>query len=126
MSALSERALPEREDAAINAINAVLGIILLISPWLFGLRAIPLAGWNALFSGVVVAAVAFAAFTRPLEWEEWINLVIGLWLIISPWLLGFARANSALWTHVIIGLMVAALAAFELRRLHGRPPAEAA
>jgi hypothetical protein len=60
------------------------------------------------------------------EWEEWIGLAIGLWAMVSPWLLGFADLRPAMWTHIIIGLLVAALAAIELWKTHGTPPARAA
>jgi hypothetical protein len=126
MSALSERALIEREDAAINAMSAVLGVILLISPWLFDFRSVPVAAWNASITGIAIGAFAFAAFIRPHAWEEWIDLAVGLWAMISPWLLGFAGVRSAMWAHVIVGLVVAALAAFELWRMHGTPPARTA
>jgi hypothetical protein len=119
-------ALTERQDAAINAVNAVLGAILLASPWLLDFRAAQVPTWNAVISGAVIAIVAFAAFTRMREWEEWIGLAIGLWAMVSPWLLGFAGLRPAMWTHIIIGLLVAALAAIELWKTHGTPPARAA
>jgi hypothetical protein len=119
-------ALTERQDAAINAVNAVLGAILLASPWLLNFTAEQVPTWNAVISGAVIAIVAFAAFTRMREWEEWIGLAIGLWAMVSPWLLGFAGSRPAMWTHVIIGLLVAALAGIELWRTHGTPPTRSA
>ena len=79
-----------------------------------------------MISGAVLGGVAFAAFTRMRAWEEWIGLVVGLWVLIAPWLLGFAGVSSALWTHLLIGLLVAILAALELWRMHGTPPARPA
>ena len=52
--------------------------------------------------------------------------MVGLWVIASAWLLGFAGVSSALWTHLIVGVLVAILAALELWRVHGTPPAIAA
>ena len=118
--------LTERVDAALNALNAASGVILLISPWVVGFRAAELATWNAVISGAVLGGVAFAAFTRMRAWEEWIGLVVGLWVIASAWLLGFTGVSSAVWTHLIVGVLVTILAALELWRVHGTPPASAA
>ena len=115
--------LTDREDAAINALNVVLGIILIVSPWAVGFAAAELPSWNAVISGAVIAIVAFAAFVRLRAWEEWISLVVGLWVLASPWLLGFAGLSSAFWTHLTVGLMVVALAAIDLSRMGRSPPA---
>ena len=53
---------------------------------------------------------ALAAFA---VWEEWLNLAAGLWLVVSPWLLGFQNSD-AMTLHVVIGGIVAALASFEV------------
>jgi hypothetical protein len=34
---------------------------------------------NAWVSGIVIGAVAIAALTKFAEWEEWINLLLGVW-----------------------------------------------
>ena len=114
--------LTDREDAAINGVNAALGVILLVSPWLIGFEAEQLATWTAIIGGAVIAIMAVAAFVRLLELEEWINLVVGLCVAASPWLIGFTAVARAAWTHIIIGALVALLAAFELWRMRGTPP----
>ena len=116
--------LTDREDAAINGLNAALGVILLVSPWLIGFEAEGMATWTAIIGGAVIAIIA--AFMRLLEWEEWINLVAGLCVAASPWLIGFTAVARAAWTHIIIGALVALLAAFELWRMRGTPPARPA
>ena len=118
--------LTDREDAAINGVNAALGVILLVSPWLIGFEAQRLATWTAIIGGAVIAIMAVAAFMRLLEWEEWINLVAGLCVAASPWLIGFTAVAGATWTHNIIGVLVALLAAFEIWRMRGTPPARPA
>ena len=115
--------LTDREDAAINALNVVLGVILLASPWAVGFAAAEVPSWNAVISGAVIAIVAFAAFVRLRAWEEWISLVVGLWVLLSRWVLGFAGLSSASWTHLIVGLLVSALAAIDLSRMGRSPPA---
>jgi len=40
------------------------------------------------------------------RWQDWANLVLGVWLILSPWLLGFSGIPSAMWNAVIVGVVV--------------------
>jgi SPW repeat len=92
--------------------NLILGAILFFTPWMFQYPAG--AEWRvALVTGVVIAAISIAALAAFAVWEEWLNLVIGLWLIASPWILHFA-GNTAMRVNVVIGALVAILAALEL------------
>lgn len=109
-------------DAVINRLNAIMGLILQISPWLFGFTSAEIAAWSAGIGGIVVTVMSFAAFISLREWKEWVNLMTGLFLIISPWLFGFAEITSAKWTHIVLGVLITALAAVELWRVHGTLP----
>lgn len=52
------------------------------------------------------------------KWIAWIELILGLWVLISPWILGFAGLGTALWNNVIMGVL---LAIFALWSLFGTP-----
>lgn len=97
-----------------------LGLWLLVSPWLLGYSALQAATWNAVILGVGIAVFAGAALAKPASWEEWINLALGVWLVISPWVLGFSDATAATWNQVIVGLIVAADAAFAMTQSQSR------
>jgi hypothetical protein len=52
------------------------------------------------------------------RWQDYLSLLIGLWIASSPWLLGFADTHvAATWNAVLVGLAVALLAAFDLEFL---------
>jgi short subunit fatty acids transporter len=72
-------------------------------------------------TGIVVAGLSIAALAAFAVWEEWLNLIAGLWAIVSPWVLGF-QGTTAMTVHIVIGIVVAALAAIELWILHQTPP----
>lgn len=36
----------------------------------------------------------------------WLNFLAGIWLILSPFILGFSTEGSALWNNIIIGILV--------------------
>lgn len=90
--------------------NLVLGLWLILSPWLLGYSATSAALWNALIVGVVVGLMALLHLQNGPMWEEWVNVVLGVWLILSPWLLGFSAQGNATWNAVVVGLLVGALA----------------
>jgi hypothetical protein len=113
----------ERKDKGVtDIVNLVLGAILFIAPWLFGFADHATAAWNAWITGVVIVALAVAAIFAFAEWEEWVNLVVGLWVLVAPWILGFAANPVAMWSHVVVGLVVAALSAGAGWYVHRNPP----
>jgi SPW repeat-containing protein len=100
--------------------NLVLGAILFVSPWVFGFDA-GRPSQNAMIVGIVMAALAIAALAAFAVWEEWLNLIVGLWAVISPWVLGF-QGTTAMTVHVVIGIAVAVLAAIEIWVTTQNPP----
>ena len=100
--------------------NLVLGAILFCSPWLFGFGAGKVSE-NATISGLVIAILAIAALAAFAVWEEWLNLIVGLWTMVSPWVLGF-QGTTAMTVHVLIGAAVAVLAAIEIWMITQNPP----
>lgn len=103
--------IPRRlQDAA----SSMIGVGLAISPWIGGYADDPVAVANALLTGSLVALVALGAalFARP--WQSWTQAVLGVWLIASPWMLGFETHEIAMAAAVGIGIPVFLLAAWVL------------
>ena len=94
--------------------NLALAILLFISPWVLGFSAEQAPSVNAWVSAIVIGALALGAIGKFYQWEEWVNLLAGLWVVVSPWILGFAVVTAAMWVHVVLGLLVAAAAAWEI------------
>ena len=97
-----------------DPVSVVVGLWLLISPWALQHQAEGNPTWNAVIVGVVVAAIALYAMFEVMAWEEWANAALGVWLVISPWVLGFSALAAAMWNAVIIGVVIAALALWTL------------
>jgi len=49
-----------------------------------------------------------------MKYLNWIQLVLGLWIFVSPWILGFSDISTALWSNVIVGALVVIFALWEL------------
>lgn len=46
--------------------------------------------------------------------RKWTEFVIGIILIISPWILGFSDISVAKWCNVLVGLAFVLIATWEL------------
>jgi hypothetical protein len=44
------------------------------------------------------------------HWQDPINAALGLWVLISPWAVGYQADTAALWNAVIVGLLLAGVA----------------
>ncbi|AIC26468.1 MULTISPECIES: SPW repeat protein [Rhizobium] len=115
------KSLSSNNRTAFDIVNIVAGLGLLISPWLFGFAAETSAAWNAWIVGAAITVLAVAALYAFYEAEEWANLVLGLWALVAPWILGFSAVTAAMWAHVIAGIVVAVLAAGSIWFSHNHP-----
>jgi hypothetical protein len=106
ITTINEKLTARWKDAA----NLVLGIWLVVSPWILAYEAEATPAWNAHVVGVVIAVAALAALIAFHEWEEWVNTALAAWLIVSPFLLGFSGLQAALWNQLVLGVVVGLLA----------------
>jgi hypothetical protein len=96
-SQATERRIP-------NAVQALLGLGLAASPWMFGFSAEVGALWTALAIGVAALAVGGYGTYDPREWQAWTLAGLGVVAVIAPWIFGFAGITSAMWSLVGFGL----------------------
>lgn len=88
------------------------GIWLFISPWLFGFSRTNYF-WDSFLMGVLLIVFSLMALGNNRIWEEWVTLIIGAWIFISPWALGFAGAPDQ-WNFFIVGGVVFILSIWDL------------
>jgi hypothetical protein len=105
-----------RRESALDVYNLVFAAVLLATPWLFALTN-STGKIDLWASGAAIAVISLAALVAFAKWEEWTNLLLGLWLIASPWLLGFAHTR-AMHLSIGIGCLVAFMALLELWLLY--------
>jgi hypothetical protein len=101
-----------QREAVLDLYNLLLAALLFASPWLFRLANNP-GKMDLWATSAVIAIISLAAIIAYKDWEEWANFLLGLWLIASPWLLGFAHTR-AMHLSIGIGLVIAFLAALDL------------
>lgn len=98
-----------------NWVSWGLGIWLCLSPWALYFEQEDRATVAAVITGVLLIATEAITLSVFRPWEEWLNVLLGGWLIAAPWVLGMHQA-SAIANFVIVGLIVVALAGYEIRQ----------
>jgi len=107
----------KRREAALDLYNAVLGAFLFISPWLFTYRY-DLAVKDAFLSGAMLVVVSLLAIVAFREWEEWVNLAMGLWVLASPFVFSFPHHTPGMHVAIAVGAIVTFLSLLELWLIH--------
>ncbi len=97
-----------------DPVNALLGAWLALSPWAVGYATETTATYNAVAVGSLLIAAALGAMLAPKAWEEWTEVVLGLWLIAAPRLLGFYTVDLPTAVTATTGVVVVVLALWTL------------
>jgi len=94
-----------------SVLNILCGIWLIIAPFILGYQGLQNALWNSILCGAAVLILAAARVANPATTVglSWLNLLIGIWLIIAPFFL-YANAVTPIWNCVILGILVGLLA----------------
>ncbi|MBS0326178.1 MAG: SPW repeat protein [Proteobacteria bacterium] len=99
-------------------INLLIGIWLFISPWAVGFEGSQMAAsWNAWILGVAVVVFSAIAVSMPQAWEEIINLLLGVWMLISSWVID-VTSRAAQTNAVVVGLLVILFAILAVAMSH--------
>ena len=96
-----------------NALMASAGFDALAAAWLFLSGFVFHHGNGYLFAnnvtcGALAAILAFGAFAH--VWFAWLPAAIGMWVMISPFVLGFANNTAAMTNNFVTGLVILVLA----------------
>lgn len=95
----------------LDWVNVILGVWLIASPQLLTLAAgdSP-AAWSLHSVGAGIVTLAGFSMYRPAVWADAVGVMFGMWLIASPWMLGFANLSATAMNAVIVGVLVVAYA----------------
>ncbi|WP_436249983.1 SPW repeat protein [Mesorhizobium amorphae] len=74
----------------------LVGVYVFLSPWIIptffpGSTVMPVIGWSHYIVGVAIAVMGMAALASFQLWQEWLILILGLWL---PFRLGFLASRT--------------------------------
>lgn len=92
-----------------GTMDYISGLLIIISPWLFGFNDGSVAQWVVVIIGVVLMLTSILTnyetgvmkvMSMPAHLT--MDVIAGIVLVVSPWLFGFA--DRVIWPYVIFGL----------------------
>jgi hypothetical protein len=91
----------------------LLGVWEFLASFILGYSAKAGALWDAIILGIALVILAgWAALSNQVTTVKalsWINAVLGVWLILAPFIVRYANLAGALWNDIIVGIIVAVL-----------------
>jgi hypothetical protein len=97
-----------------DPVNALLGAWLILSPWVLGFQFVMAATAVTTALGALLVASSVEAMQVPQAWEEWLDILIGVGLMLAPVLFGFDAVRPALQNALVTGGLVTVLALWVL------------
>ena len=100
-------------------VGMLLGVLIVVSPWFPTPHEVvdadrSLMVLNAFVVGILVLGLAQLEYVALQRWEEIAEIVLGLWLIASPAIFGYANDITMLTIHSVLGVLVVLLGALQL------------
>ncbi|MFC6084594.1 SPW repeat protein [Sphaerisporangium aureirubrum] len=107
MRAKYERASCSAGAQAIDGMTLLAGLYLAISPWVVGFNGNSRMAVNNLVVGLFLAALGlgFASAYGRTYGLTWLAPVLGVWTILSPWILRSATTGT-IWNNVVTGVII--------------------
>jgi 4-amino-4-deoxy-L-arabinose transferase-like glycosyltransferase len=98
-----------------DGVILLLGIWLVVSPWVFASPTTSPPALNAIIAGAIMAISAAFDLYKTYIWAVLLNIVIGAWVALSPWLVQ-AMTDRAMRTNLlVVGIATVVLGLWELR-----------
>jgi hypothetical protein len=93
----------------------LIGLWLCVSPLAMGYPSDSAPAINACIAGAIMAALAVFDLYKTTAWAVFINIVIGAWVAVSPWLVDIMRDRAMSASMLVAGLATTVLGVWELR-----------
>ena len=90
-----------------SGLNLLFSLWLIASPFLMGYSTASMAAlWDALIVGVVVLVLSWIRENNPAGpvWMSWVSAVLGVWMIVSPFILGTGAVAGVMLNDIVVGL----------------------
>ncbi|HKI38573.1 MAG TPA: SPW repeat protein [Gemmataceae bacterium] len=94
-----------------SSLTLLAGTWLIITPFWMGYWVAPARLWNSVLVGIVVGVLALIRAFAPTQNAalSWINLILGIWLMVSPFILPYQQLAVPLRYDVMTGILIGVL-----------------
>ena len=103
-----------------DMIKLAAAALLFVAPWGLGYAQAGAAAYIAWGTAAMIGAVSLIALVRFAIWQEFVNLALGLWLVLAPLIMNVSHIEMARISYVFAGVFVAVSAAWQLWAEGGR------
>jgi hypothetical protein len=93
----------------------LLGVWLFVSPWVLGYPSESPPAVNAFIAGAIIVALAAFDLYKTYVWAVLVNIVVGAWVAVSPWLVDVIADRAMSASMLIVGLATIVLGLWEMR-----------
>ncbi|WP_313704393.1 SPW repeat protein [Massilia sp.] len=93
----------------------LLGLWLFVSPWVMGYPSDSTPAVNAYMAGALMVALAAFDLYKTYIWAVIVNIVVGAWVAVSPWLVGVVGDRAMSASMLVVGLAAVGLGLWEMR-----------
>jgi hypothetical protein len=101
-------------------LGMLLGVLIMVSPW-FPMQvsgAVDIERshlvLNSFLVGMLVLGIAQLEYVALHRWEEVAGIVLGLWLMASPFIFSYSQDQALQVWHIVLGAAVALVGALQL------------
>lgn len=97
-------------------LTGILGALFVIAPFALGYRDNSYAMWTSVILGAVVllASIWEGYDAHKGKWEYWVVGIAGILAVIAPFVFGFTTITLAMWTAIILGVLMLLLGGYEV------------
>ena len=96
------------------SVELLIGLWLLFSPLALGFFSDSVASMTAIIVATIVFFVSQLGIANQQPWEEWVNLIAAIVLILSPWVFGYASVIAATWNAIACGGILVLLTVLQM------------
>ena len=95
-------------------LGIILGIVIVLAPWISEETSNTPAVLNAAVAGFIIMMLAELDLVAFRRWVEAGQVACGLWVAASSWIFGYDDSGTLRFWHLIAGLLVALLGLLKL------------
>ena len=94
----------DRHVKTASGLAVLFSLWLIVSPFVLGFAG-STGMWDAVVVGVVVLVLAWIRYANPSGTAvlSWLVALLGVWLILSPYVFGMSGVTTLLWDYFVTG-----------------------
>jgi SPW repeat-containing protein len=112
----------DKRVRVFSLINLLLGVWLVLVPFVFAEKSYPLAASAVLAGALIIISEVIRYVRRHTVAFSWLVLIAGAWLIAAPWIFNAQSPGARTWNYVLGGIVVAGIAAYSITSSAFRHP----